>query len=174
MRHWLLCGNQGRWVLVWLMSMLVLSRASCAGGFAVRKTDGSGYGQHDAGNDGGKPASGDGQRGGFVNRVTTPTSRVRVVSRSERRQVIVGEAFESFRVGSARTPTTVERMMLIEKLGEELPGGGFGGRMGGSPDFLPVPLETNPIGRVPFVDRRHVQALAPCRVSHGTAFLQTK
>jgi len=23
MRHWLLCGNQGRWVLVWLMSMLV-------------------------------------------------------------------------------------------------------------------------------------------------------
>ncbi len=36
--------------------------------------------------------------------------------------------------------------MLIERLGEELLDGGFGGSVGGSPDRLPVVLETHPIG----------------------------
>jgi len=34
----------------------------------------------------------------------------------ERRQVIVGEAFQRFLVGSVRTPTSVEATMLIKKL----------------------------------------------------------
>jgi len=41
----------------------------------------------------------------------------------ERRQMIVGEAFEGFLVGSAGTATTVKTMMLIEKVGVELMGG---------------------------------------------------
>lgn len=36
------------------------------------------------------------------------------------RQIIVAEAFQSFLVGSPGTPTTVEPMVVIEKLAEEL------------------------------------------------------
>jgi hypothetical protein len=50
-------------------------------------------------------------------------------------------------------------MMLIEKLGKELLSGGFGGGVGGSPDFLAAPLKANPISRIPFVDSRHVRHL---------------
>ena len=50
-------------------------------------------------------------------------------------QIIVGEAFQSFLVGSAGISTTVEPMMLIKKTGEELLSGGFRGGVGGSPDF---------------------------------------
>ena len=39
--------------------------------------------------------------------------------------------------------------MFIEKTGEELLGGGLGSGVGGSPEFLPVPLETHRIGRTP-------------------------
>jgi hypothetical protein len=66
-------------------------------------------------------------------------------------QIIVGEPLQSFLVGSAGTPATVEPMMLIEKLGKELLSGGFGGGVGGSPDFLAAPLKANPISRIPFV-----------------------
>ena len=52
--------------------------------------------------------------------------------------------------------------MLIEKLGEELLSGGLGGSVGGSPDFLAVPLEANPIGRIALIDGRHLLAVAPC------------
>jgi hypothetical protein len=72
----------------------------------------------------------------------------------QRRQTVIGEAFQSFPVRPTRTPATVEPMMLIEKLSEELLGGRFGGAMGESPDFLALLLETNPIGRVPLVDGR--------------------
>ena len=65
--------------------------------------------------------------------------------RFQRRQIVIGEAFQSFLVGAARPSTTVEAMMLIEKLGEELLGGGFGGGVGGSPDLPAVVLETNPV-----------------------------
>jgi len=75
-------------------------------------------------------------------------------------QVVVGEPFQSFLVGSTGTPATVEAMMLIEKLGEELLGGGLGGGIGGSPDLLPMVLEPDPIGRTALVDGCHVPVLA--------------
>jgi hypothetical protein len=46
-------------------------------------------------------------------------------------------------------------MMLIEKTGKELLSGSLAGGVGGSPDFLPVPLETHPIGRFALIDGRH-------------------
>jgi hypothetical protein len=58
----------------------------------------------------------------------------------QRWQVIVGEAFKSLLVGSAATATTVEPVMLIEELSEELLSRGFRGGAGGSPDLLPLPL----------------------------------
>jgi hypothetical protein len=63
----------------------------------------------------------------------------------------MGEPFQNFLVGPASTPTTVDAMMLIENLGEELVGGGFADGVGGSPDLLSVPLETPPICRVALV-----------------------
>jgi hypothetical protein len=41
-------------------------------------------------------------------------------TRLQRRQIIVGEAFQSFLVGSAGIAATVETTMLIEKTGKEL------------------------------------------------------
>jgi hypothetical protein len=63
-------------------------------------------------------------------------------------QIIVGEAFQSFLVGSAGISTTVEPTMFIEKTGKELLGGGFRGGVGGSSDFRSAPLEPYPIGRI--------------------------
>ena len=52
--------------------------------------------------------------------------------------------------------------MLIEKLGEELLSSGLGGSVGGSPDFLAMPLESNPIGRIALVDGSHVLTSVLC------------
>lgn len=40
-------------------------------------------------------------------------------------QIFLGEAFQSLLVAPARTTPTIEPMMFIEKLGEELLSGGF-------------------------------------------------
>ena len=47
----------------------------------------------------------------------------------------MAEPLQSLPVSAPRATATVEATMLIEKLGEELLGGGFGGGMGGSPDL---------------------------------------
>ena len=62
--------------------------------------------------------------------------------------------------------------MLIQKAGEELLGSGLGGGMGGSPDFLAVPLETHPIRRIALIDGSHDAAgmLEPkCPTDHRTS-----
>ncbi len=51
--------------------------------FVYPKTDGSGYGQPDRGNHGGKPVSSDRQRGGFVNRSDDARQRVCVGDRAD-------------------------------------------------------------------------------------------
>jgi hypothetical protein len=63
----------------------------------------------------------------------------------------VGEAFQSFLVSTARTPTKVEAAMLIEKPGKELLGGGFRAGVAGSPDFFAVRMKPNPVGRITLV-----------------------
>lgn len=89
---------------------------------------------------------------------------------------IMGEAFESFLVGSTRTATTTKPVMFFEKLGEELLRRAFGRSLGGSPDLFSLPLEAHPIGRIALINGRHV--LIRCRKSaqdsHRKSFLQAK
>ena len=116
-----------------------------------------------------EPASGNSQRGGFLNRSHNRAGQLPEAGavsllrpRLQSWQIIVGEAFESFFIGSSGIPTTIEPTMFIEKAGEELLGGGLRGGMGGSPDFLAAPLETHQIGRTALIDGRHWLVLILC------------
>jgi hypothetical protein len=148
------------------------------------KTDGSGYGRRDRRNHGRKPDFSDGQRRGFLNRSDGPAGQLVEAGAvpllrpwRQGRQAVVREAFESLLAGSAGTPTTVEASMLIEKLGEELPGGRLECGVGGSPDLLHVPPRASPTDRIAVEDGCHVPAPASWRTSgrlHEIGFLQAK